>query len=291
MGPINIKNNNPFFIAEISSNHNSDLKRMYKLIDTAKNCGFDAVKFQLFKINKLFSYEILKKSKKHNKRKKWELDTKYIPKLKNYCKKKKILFGITPFYLEAINESKDFVDFYKVASYELNWLNLIEECSKTRKYLILSTGMAKLKEVKNAVKIPQKFKIPFSVLHCVSIYPTKENLCNLKSIEFLRKKLKINNVGWSDHTVNEKVILRACHKWDAKIIEMHIDLDGKGYEYKSKHCWLPKRAKKLISLIKNSEVIDGKDFKKPVKEELKERLWRADPQDGLRPYKSIRKKF
>ena len=148
---------------------------MYKLIDTAKNCGFDAVKFQLFKIN---NYFLMKYSKIQKIIKKGKMRPRYnIPKLKNYCKKKNFIC-ITPFYLKQSMKVK-ILDFYKIASYELNWLNLIEECSKTRKYLILSTGMAKLKEVKNAVKIPQSLNPFFSFTLCLNL-STKENLCNLK---------------------------------------------------------------------------------------------------------------
>ena len=77
------------FIAEIGSNHNKDLKRCYKLIDEVKKLGFYAVKFQLFKINKLFSKDAKKLFKNVKKIKKRELPEKFIPKLYNYCKKKK----------------------------------------------------------------------------------------------------------------------------------------------------------------------------------------------------------
>jgi len=71
-----------YFIAEISSNHNQDIERIQSLIEKAKNLGFDAVKFQLFKIDKLFSPEILSKSREHRRRKRWELPLEFIPKIK-----------------------------------------------------------------------------------------------------------------------------------------------------------------------------------------------------------------
>ena len=93
--------NQTYFIAEISSNHNCNLKRCYKLIDEAKKAGFDAVKFQLFKIKKLFRESILKKNRSLNKRKKWELPIEYIPKIKEHCLKKKYRFRMYSFLFRS----------------------------------------------------------------------------------------------------------------------------------------------------------------------------------------------
>ena len=144
------------FISEISSNHNSNLSRSLKMIEISSEIGFDIVKFQLFKIDKLFSNDLLKKSKNHRDRKKWELKEKYIPVLAKHCKKNKIKFCITPFYLEAVDIIKPYVDYIKIASYEILWKDLLIKCARTKKPIILSTGMANLKEVKNAIKILKK---------------------------------------------------------------------------------------------------------------------------------------
>ena len=90
-------------IAEISSNHNGDLDRAKKMISLASRYGFDAVKFQVFKIDKLFAEEILSKSKEHSDRRKWELPLDFIPHLAEYCKQEGIQFGCTPFYIEAVD--------------------------------------------------------------------------------------------------------------------------------------------------------------------------------------------
>ena len=111
-------NNSVNFIAEVSSNHNRNLKRCKKFIDIASDIGCYGIKFQLFKIEKLFHSKILKKSKKHRDRKKWELPTEFIPILSKYSRKKGLKFGCTPFYLEAVKFLKPYVDFYKIASYE-----------------------------------------------------------------------------------------------------------------------------------------------------------------------------
>ena len=98
-------------------------------------------------------------------------------------------------------------------------------------------------------------------------------------------------VGWSDHTVSPGVIYRAIHKWNANIIEFHLDLDKQGEEYQSGHCWLPDQIKPVIQSIKTGFEADGEGIKKPSTSESKDRDWRADPLDGLRPLKKIRKDF
>lgn len=279
------------FIAEIGSNHNKDLKRCYKLIDEVKKLGFYAVKFQLFKINKLFSKDAKKLFKNVKKIKKRELPEKFIPKLYNYCKKKKIKFGCTPFDIESVKILQKYVDFFKIASYEINWKDILEVCAKTNKPIILSTGMATFKEVQKAFNTLKKFNNNISLLHCVSAYPANPKSCNLQSIKFLKKKFKCP-VGWSDHTVNPLIILNAIKYQNAEIIELHFDLDGFGWEEKegNHHCWLPQDLQKLMIYINNEKQIEGKLKKNFAKEEIIERRFRADPLDGLRPIKIYREK-
>ncbi|MDC0863377.1 N-acetylneuraminate synthase family protein [Candidatus Pelagibacter sp.] len=279
-----------FFIAEVSSNHSRNIDRAIEFIDTASKIGCDAVKFQLFKIDKLFAPKILENSKQHRDRKQWELPVEFLPKLAKRCKEKKIKFSCTPFYLEAVKELEPYVDFYKIASYELLWDNLLIACAITGKPVIISTGMANLKEINHAVKILRKYKCEPKVLHCISAYPTPFNEVNLSAIETIRKTTGCE-VGWSDHTVNPGVIHRAIHKWDAKIIEFHLDLDGKGEEFDTGHCWLPDKIEEVIKQIKEAKLTDGDGIKNPVPSELSDRQWRTDPSDGLRPFKSIRKTF
>lgn len=277
------------FISEISSNHNSSLDRSLKMIKISSELGFDIVKFQLFKIDKLFSKEILDKSKEHRDRKKWELNENFIPILAKYCKKKKIKFCVTPFYLEAVDIIKPFVDIIKISSYELLWEDLLIKCAKTKKPIIISTGMANLKEVKNSIKILKKNGAEkIIVLHCVSCYPPSLDSLNLSAIKTLKKETRLD-VGWSDHSANKLVVYKAIEKWGASYVEMHLDLDGKGYEYKKDgHCWLPKDAKDLINFIKLNKMIDGHGVKRPDFKEFNERTFRADPSDGLRPLKKYR---
>lgn len=278
------------FIAEVSSNHSQNINRAIEFINIASEIGCYAVKFQLFKIDKLFAPEILAKSKEHRNRKQWELPIDFLPILSKKCKEKKILFSCTPFYLEAVKELEPYVDFYKIASYELLWDDLLIACALTKKPVIISTGMANLEEIKNAVEVLLKYNCKPKILHCISSYPAPFNQANLSAIETIRKATGCE-VGWSDHTADPGVIHRAIHKWEAKVIEFHLDLEGKGEEFSAGHCWLPENIRKVIEQAKHAESADGDGIKEPMISELSDRKWRTDPSDGLRPFKSIRKTF
>ena len=278
------------FISEISSNHSCDLDRINDFIRVSSEIGCYAVKFQLFKIDELFSKEILQKSEQHRLRKNWELPIEFIPKIKEMCILNNIKFCCTPFYIDAVSILNDYVDFFKISSYEILWKDLLLACSKTNKKVIISTGMASLQEIKEAIKVMNEHKSDFELLHCISSYPTPPNEANLSAISVLKNEFKCN-VGLSDHSVNPEIIRRAIYKWEAKTIEFHLDLDGKGEEFKSGHCWLPNKIKKLIKEVNNSEIFDGFFKKVPMKSEENDRDWRADPSDGLRPLKKIRNSY
>ena len=279
------------FIAEVSSNHHRDLSRSIDFIDSAAKSGCAAVKFQLFKIDQLFSSEILERSEKHRKRKEWELPLSFIPKLGQRCLEQGIEFSCTPFYLDAVTELEPYVSFFKIASYELLWDDLLAACAQTGKPVILSTGMATIYEIKQAVDVLQKngCKTP-TLLHCTSAYPTPYDEANLAAIETIRQATGCE-VGWSDHTVESAVIHRAIHRWGASLIEFHLDLDGKGEEFGAGHCWLPHQIAEVIQDVKKGFAADGNGIKEPVPSELPDRLWRADPSDGLRPLKEMRSTF
>src|SRR5579862_6539884 len=279
----------PIFIAEASSNHGRDLSRARAFVDAAADAGCDAVKFQLFKIDRMFAPEILAKSPKHRARQEWELPLDHLGPLAEHCSARKIQFSCTPFYLEAVRELAPFVDFYKVASYELLVGDLLKACAQTGKPVILSTGMATLEEIRAAATtLTQAGARDVTLLHCVSAYPTPAAEANLAAIATIRDATGLAT-GWSDHTRRPAVIERAVHHWGARAVEFHLDLDGKGAEYAAGHCWLPEEIAPVIARIRESFVADGLGFKGPQPSELSDREWRADPADGMRPMLHIRK--
>lgn len=281
----------PFFISEVSSNHARDLSRCVDFIETSARIGCAAVKFQLFKLDELFSPEILAQSEEHRRRREWELPTSFLPDLKAACDANAIQFSCTPFYMEAVDELAPYVDFYKIASYELLWHDLIRACAKTGLPLVLSTGMANLDEIKAAVDaFNDAGGKDLTLLHCVSGYPAPADECNLSAIETIREATGVP-VGWSDHSRKPAVIHRAIHRFDAPMIEFHLDLDEEGAEYKTGHCWLPGEISPVIRDIELAYLADGNGVKEPVAAEAPDRAWRADPSDGLRPTLPMRKEW
>jgi len=278
----------PIFIAEASSNHDRDLARALAFVDAAADAGCDAVKFQLFKIERMFAPEILARSAKHRARAQWELPRAHLGPLAERCFRRGIQFSCTPFYLEAVAELLPYVDFYKIASYELMVTPLLEACATTGKPIVLSTGMATMDEIVAAARtLKSAGSVDLTLLHCVSAYPTPAAEANLSAIAAIRDATGCK-VGWSDHTRRPSVIERAVHRWGATVVEFHLDLDGTGAEYGSGHCWLPQEIAPVIARIRESFVADGTGFKGPQPSELDDREWRADPADGMRPLRHIR---
>jgi N-acetylneuraminate synthase len=278
----------PVFIAEASSNHDRDLSRALAFVDAAADAGCDAVKFQLFRIDRMFAPEILSRSEKHRARREWELPLSHLAPLGERCLGRGIQFSCTPFYLEAVEELRPFVSFYKIASYELLVTPLLEACAATGKPVVLSTGMATMDEIADAATtLKRAGAVDITLLHCVSAYPTPAAEANLSAIAAIRDATGCKT-GWSDHTRRPAVIERAVHRWGASTVEFHLDLEGAGAEYASGHCWLPREIAPVIARIRESLVADGAGFKAPQPSERADREWRADPGDGMRPLRHVR---
>jgi pseudaminic acid synthase len=230
------KINKPFIIAELSANHNGKIKNIYKLIDKAKMCGVSAVKIQsytpqsitldcknkYFFINKgpwagNYLYDLYKKG---------TTPYSWHKKIFDYAKKKNILCFSSPFDSVAVQLLKKLkVQLYKIASFEINHIPLLEEVGKTRKPVIISTGMADIKDVSLAIKTLKKNgSTDIAILHCISSYPTKSHDYNLN---FINKLKKFNlPVGLSDHTIGDIVAISSVGM-GVKIFEKHLKLDNK----------------------------------------------------------------
>jgi len=279
------------FIAEVSSNHGADLSRCLAFVETAACIGCDAVKFQLFRVESLFAPEILARSAMHRKRRDWELPAAFLPAINEICRKHNIAFCCTPFDLRAVDELAPYVDWYKIASYELTWPDLLRACGASGKPVILSTGMADLDECRKAtVILRQSGCVDLTLLHCVSAYPSRPEDANLASLDTIRDACACK-AGWSDHSVSPGVIHQAVFGFKAAVVEFHLDLDGQGEEFVSGHCWLPDSIAEIIRQVRAGEKSVGDGIKRHTLAEADERLWRADPEDGLRPFKIIRSSF
>jgi sialic acid synthase SpsE len=279
------------FIAEIGSNHNRDPERARALIEASAVAGCDAVKLQLFRVEDLFAPEALAANPRLLERRAWELPLEMLPEIRTQCTTAGLQLGATPFALWAVEALAEYVDFLKVASYEILWHELLRACTATGRPLVLSTGMATEDEIARAVDAVDG---ELTLLHCVSGYPTPPQQANLAAIATLRERFGCP-VGWSDHTGVEAVVVQAVLRWHASDVELHIDLDHGGFEA-GEHNWTPPRIRALRERIDAGELevdeaFDGDGRKVPQPVELPDVAWRADPSDGLRPLLATRAKL
>ncbi|MGM0609435.1 MAG: N-acetylneuraminate synthase family protein [Candidatus Muiribacteriota bacterium] len=233
-----IKNfNTPYIIAEIGANHNGNMELAKKTIDKAKECGADAVKFQSWDSESLIceaEYNANQKyddnPKKHFGSLKEMVDKYYLRKdqhfeLAEYCKKLDITFCSTPFSKKEVDLLIEInVPFLKIASMDIDNIDLLEYAAKTMKPVILSTGMATIEEIDRAVKvIEQAGNTQIVILHCVSLYPPDNSEVNLNNIKMLQKVYQYP-IGFSDHTFGTSVPI-ASVALGACLIEKHFTLD------------------------------------------------------------------
>ncbi len=270
-----------FIIAEAGVNHNGNLKLAKKLIYEAKEAGASAIKFQSFIANKSISkfakkaeYQISSTGDTKTQLemvKSLELSESDHYILFKECKKNKIEFISTPFDKESIDLLlKLKVSKIKVASSELNNFPFLKQVAKTKKEVILSTGMGTLLEIEKAVKLLINNGInrkKLTVLHCNTEYPTPFSDANLKAINTIKKNIKVK-VGYSDHTLGIEAPIAAV-ALGAQIIEKHFTLDKnlKGPDHKASI--EPDELKKMIKSIRNIELAMGSGIKKPTNSEKK----------------------
>ena len=269
---------NCFIIAEAGINHNGDIKLAKKLVDVAKEAGADAVKFQTFKAENVVaentamaSYQrrnIKRKETQQEMLKRMELDYKDFIRLKEYCDKKKIIFLSTPHSEDAIDFLEELVPAYKVGSGDLTNLPFLEKIAKKKKPVILSTGMATLSEVKEAVRTLKRAKNnKIILLHCTTNYPCPLEEVNLKAMLTLKKEFDLP-VGYSDHTLGILVPVMAV-AMGAQVLEKHFTLNKNLPGPDHKASLEPEELKEMIKTIREVEKALGDGIKKPTKSEEK----------------------
>lgn len=258
-----LKGSETFIVAEASANHAQSFKRAASLIRKAKECGASAVKFQLYTPdtltigvnNKYFRikhpkwggqtlYQLYKKAYTP-----WS----WFKKLKKVADDSGILFFATAFDKTAVDFLEELgVPLHKIASFELVDLPLIEYMAKTKKPLILSTGMATLSEIKEAVNTASNAGAKeIILLKCVSSYPARAEYMNLKTIAHMEKMFGYP-VGLSDHTLGVGVSIAAV-SLGAKVIEKHFTLSRK---IKTPDSFFSIEPQELKMLVKNIRIVE-----------------------------------
>ena len=162
----------------------------------------------------------------------------------------------------------------KIPSGEITNFQLLKFIAKHKLPVILSTGMANLNEVKEAVNVLTKFgksKSEITVLHCTTEYPAPINDINLRALETLREKLNIS-VGYSDHSLGNEVAIAAV-ALGAKIIEKHFTISRNLYGPDHKASLEPKELKLFVKSIKNLNIALGDGKKTPAKNEAKNKIY------------------
>jgi len=268
-------------IAEVGVNHNGSIKIAKKLVDVAKDCGADAVKFQTFTAEKLVRFNAEKASyqkdifgtdeTQFNMIKKLELDVIAHKELIDYCTKIGIIFLSSPFDLDSIDLLVDLgLEIIKIPSGEIVNLPYLEKIGKLKKRIILSTGMADLGEIKNALDVlisSGTEKDDITVLHCNTEYPTPYEDVNLNAMATIKRAFGVK-VGYSDHTLGIEVPIAAV-ALGAEVIEKHFTLDKnmKGPDHKAS--LEPSELKAMVNGIRKIEKALGDGIKKPSKSEQK----------------------
>lgn len=270
-------------IAEAGVNHNGSLELAHKLINEAKKSGADYVKFQSFKADRLVSKtaEKAEYQKKTTKRgetqyemiKKLELSLENHLDLIKYCKKKNIKFLSSPFDLDSIDLLNELgLEIFKIPSGEIINLPFLRKIGMLGKKVILSTGMANLDEIQNALNILTEYgtkKENITVLHCNTEYPTPFKDVNLKAMLTIKKTFNVK-VGYSDHTKGIEVPIAAV-ALGAEVIEKHFTLDRNLEGPDHKASLEPKDLKQMVESIRNIEKALGNGIKKPSPSETKNR--------------------
>lgn len=228
----------PYIIAEIGANHNGDMELAKKMIDSAIECGADAVKFQSWTDKSLIAQAEYDNNQKYDDSPKkhfgslQEMVVKYYLRedqhflLKQYCDEKGVDFCSTPFSIEEVDLLEKLnVPFYKVASMDINNLRLLKHIASKKKPVVISTGMATLSEIEQAVKtIEDSGNKEIVILHCISIYPPNPDDIHLNNIRLFQEVFPDYAVGFSDHTIGVSVPI-ASIALGAAVIEKHFTTD------------------------------------------------------------------
>jgi len=229
------KGNPCFIMAEAGVNHNGDIELAKKLIETAKTAGVDAVKFQTFKSEKIVTPEasqakyqienIGKEESQYAMLKRLELPYSAFRELKEYCDKVGVIFLSAPHSCqEDVDLVSELCPVVKVGSGDLTNLPFLKYIAGKNLPIVLSTGMANLEEIREAVEAILPANKDLILLHCTTNYPTPLNEVNLKAIETMEKEFNLPVVGYSDHTEGINVSLAAV-VFGACVIEKHFTLD------------------------------------------------------------------
>lgn len=270
-----------FIIAEAGVNHNGSVDVAKKMIDAAAAAGADAVKFQTFKAERLVSRRAPKAEyqMEHTDRneshyemiKKLEIDEEAHRILIDHCRQRNILFLSSPFDRDSVNLlDKLGLTIFKLPSGEITNFPYLRHIGSLKKDIIMSTGMADLVEIANALKVLVEAGTPkerITVLHCNSEYPTLMEDVNLRALQTIANTFGVRT-GYSDHTIGIEAPIAAV-ALGATVVEKHFTLDKNMPGPDHKASLEPAELTAMIEAIRNIEKALGDGRKEPSSSELK----------------------
>lgn len=269
-------------IAEAGVNHNGNLDKAKQLIDAAAEAGADFVKFQTFKADKIVTKAAERaqyqdsntgdKDSQYEMLKKLELSEEMHQSLIDYCKTKSIKFLSTGFDLDSLEFLNNLhIELFKIPSGEITNLPYLKKVAGFKKPVVMSTGMADLQEVRDALQVLLSEglkKENITIVHCNTEYPTPMEDVNLMAMNLIGKELNVK-IGYSDHTLGIEVPIAAV-ALGGKLIEKHFTLDRNLPGPDHKASLEPEELKNMVLAIRNIEkAISGSGVKEPSPSEMK----------------------
>lgn len=273
------KNTRPYIIAEIGANHNGDMGLAKRMIDVAKECGADCVKFQSWSTDTIFSRTVYEDNyflqDDYRTRTdytleeivdKYHIGVKEHRMLKEYCDSIHIEFNSTPFSKAEVDLLVDElnVSFIKVASMDVTNLPFLKYIATKKKPVVISVGLCGLDDVNKAIEcLENNGCTEIVILHCVSIYPPEDTQVNLNNIDMLRMNYGYP-VGYSDHTLGTIAPIMSVAK-HVCIIEKHFTLDKNMEGWDHKVSADPEELKQIVDAAQRGTKMLG-SYRKVVNE-------------------------
>tara|TARA_B100001093_G_C26832053_1_gene1016592 strand:- start:1351 stop:2196 length:846 start_codon:yes stop_codon:yes gene_type:complete len=257
--------NKIFIIAEIGINHNGDIKTAKELIETAKQSGCDAVKFQKRDVDTVYSQDLLDSPREspwgktqREQKNGLEFGVSEYDEIDSYCKKLKIHWFASAWDSKSVKFLERYdLKYNKIASAMIVDQNLLIEVAKQKKYTFISTGMSSLTDIEVAINIFKKHNCQFELMHCVSTYPMKTEDANLRTIFALKKKFNCP-IGYSGHE-SGLAISYAAASMGISSLERHITLDRTMYGSDQAASIEPNGLRILVQVIRKIEKALGEE--------------------------------
>ena len=252
-----------FIIAEIGINHNGDIDIAKDLIDVAINCGADTLKFQKRSIDVVYKKEMLDSPREspwgttqRDQKDGLEFGLNEYKEIDSYCKGKGIEWFASSWDIESQKFLRNFkLKYNKVASAMIVYDDLLKEVAAEKKHTFISTGMAGVEQIDNAVEIFKKADCPFELMHCISTYPMRDEDANLNCIKTLKERYNCN-VGYSGHEVGLGVSI-AASALGISSLERHITLDRAMYGSDQAASVEPQGFSRLVETVRAVEKAMG----------------------------------